>query len=131
MFKDQKLKKKSQMLRSENKLLVEKAALIWKTKNFNSLYEIYDENCIHHQQSSHHDIKFIGIEKWRQCMEEFLVKYPDYEEKIVDQVAEDDKVVSVLECQGGNITWSGITIDLIRNHKIVETWVWFKRLSPI
>lgn len=111
----------------ENKLLVQKSASIWDTKNFDMLDEIYDKNCIHHQQSKHQDITIHGIEKWRQCMEEFLIEYPDYKEKIVSQIAEDDKVVSVLECYGATISWSGVTIDLIRNNKIVETWVWFKR----
>jgi predicted SnoaL-like aldol condensation-catalyzing enzyme len=68
-----------------------------------------------------------GVKKWSECMEEFLAKYSDYEEKIVDQIAEGEKVVSVLECSGSGIVWSGVTIDLIKNNKIVETWVWFKR----
>jgi predicted ester cyclase len=113
----------------ENKLLVQKSASIWVTKDFDLLHEIYDENCIHHQQSKHHNITFRGIDKWRKNIEEFLIKYPDYKEKITNQIAEDDKVVSILECQGSNIIWSGITVDLIRERKIIETWVWFKRIE--
>lgn len=110
-----------------NKLLVQKSASIWSTRNFDLLYEIYDQNCVHHQQSEHRNITFQGIEKWRQQIEDFLIKYPDYNEKIINQIAEDNKVVSMLECSGGTIAWSGVTIDLIQNKKIFETWVWFKR----
>ena len=115
----------------KNKLLVQKAASIWHTKNFDLLYEVYDANCIHHQQSNHHDTTLKGVEKWRQCMVDFLVQYPDYEEKIVDQIAENDKVVSILECRGLNIAWNGVPVDLIQNNKIVETWVWFKRVPQL
>jgi predicted SnoaL-like aldol condensation-catalyzing enzyme len=111
----------------ENKLLAQKAASLWMTKEFDKLNEIYDENCTHHQQSHHHNITFTGIKPWRKYMEAFLIKYPDYQETIVSQIAEDDKVVSIIECSTSTIAWSGVTIDLIRNGKIMETWVWFKR----
>lgn len=81
----------------ENKLLVQKAASIWNTKDFDMLYEMYSKDCIHHQQSKHNNVTFQGIEKWQECMKDFLTKYPDYREKIVTQITEDDKVVSVLE----------------------------------
>jgi len=128
-MKKQFLKAEEYMSLLENKLLVQKAVSIWSTKNFDLLYEIYDENSIHHQQSKHHNITFQGVEKWRQYIKGFLIEYPDYEEKIVSQIAEDDKVVTILECYGANIIWTGVTIDLIQNGKIVETWVWFKRNS--
>ncbi len=111
----------------ENKLLVQKAALIWATKDFNNLAEVYDKNCIQHQQSNHHNITLIGIDEWRKCMENFLVKYPDYQETIISQIAEDNKVVSVIDCFASNIAWSGVIIDCIENEKIKETWAWFKR----
>lgn len=112
----------------ENKLLAQKAASIWATKDLSRLYDVYDTHCIHHQQSEHHDITIEGIEKWRECMKEFLQKYPDYQETIVHQIAESDLVVTTLDCSVSSITWSGVTIDRIKNGKIVETWVWFKRI---
>lgn len=113
---------------TDNKLLAQKAASIWASKDLKALDEVYDAHCIHHQQSAHHDITIVGIEKWRECMKEFLEKYPDYQETIVHQIAENDLVVTTLDCSVSAITWSGVTIDRIKNGKIAETWVWFKRI---
>ncbi|MFV0339823.1 MAG: ester cyclase [Parachlamydiaceae bacterium] len=112
----------------DNKSIARKAASIWVSKDLALLNEVYDENCIHHQQSEHHDLKIVGLEEWRKCMEEFLHKYPDYKETIIHQIAENDFVVSTLDCSVSSITWSGVTIDRIKNGKIAETWVWFKRI---
>jgi predicted ester cyclase len=112
----------------DNKSIARKAASIWASKDLALLNEVYDKNCIHHQQSEHHDLTLVGLTEWRKCMEEFLQKYPDYKETIVHQIAENDFVVSTLNCSVSAITWSGVTIDRIHNGKIVETWVWFKRI---
>lgn len=117
------------MTPSEMKLLAQQAASIWDVRDFNKLYEVYDANCVHHQQSEHYNCTIQGIDQWRNCMKEFLQKYPEYQEKIVHQVAEGDRVVSILECSVSKITWSGVTIDRISGGKIAETWVWFKRIK--
>ena len=110
-----------------NKKLAQKATLIWSTKDFKRLNEIYAENCIQHQQHNHKTITITGIVAWQAYIEEFLLSYPDYVERIVDQIAEDEKVVTILSCYTSAISWSGITIDRIEQGKIQETWVWFKR----
>ena len=112
----------------ENKILAQKAAALWATKDFDKLKEIYASDCIQHQQHHHTDFTISGIEALRKCMEEFLLSYPDYQERIQEQIAEGDKVVSILDCRSLTICWSGVIIDRIEQNKIKETWVWFKRI---
>lgn len=106
---------------------VQKASQIWVTKDLGPLSKIYVDHCIQHQQRHHENITFTGIENWRKYIEQFLAEYPDYQEKIIFQLAEGNKVVSMLDCHASTIYWSGIMIDRIEHGKIHETWTWFKR----
>lgn len=116
------------MSQHDNKILIQAAIQIWDTKDFSKLHEIYDENCIHHQQRHHENVTFTGIQAWQKFIKQFLHQHPNYQEKIIFQLAEDNKVVSLLDCQTANISWSGVVIDRIELGKIQETWAWFKRI---
>ena len=111
-----------------NKNLAQKAALIWSTKDLKTLDDFYATDCILHQQHQGKDTTFQGIEAWRRYVEEFHCTYPDYQEKVVEQIAEGDKVVSVIECSALDVRWSGIVLDRIEGGKIKETWAWCKRV---
>jgi predicted SnoaL-like aldol condensation-catalyzing enzyme len=111
----------------DNKHLAQKAASIWTSKAFDELVEIFDANCIHHQQSQQHNVTFSGLQNWRTYIEAFLKKYPDYQETLISQIAESDKVVNLVEGGTSIISWTGVTINRIQNGKVQETWAWFKR----
>lgn len=116
------------MSREENKILSQKASLIWNTKAFEKLSELYASDCIYHQQEKHANYTFTGIEAFRKWMEEFFNKYPDYQERIVEQMVDGNKVINVIEGYTSKANWSGVFIDRIEQDKIQETWVWFKHL---
>jgi hypothetical protein len=111
----------------ENKKLAREAALIWSTRDFLKLHELYAKGCMHYQQHEQKTVVLSGIDAWRKFMEDFLHIHPDYQEEIIDQIAEQDKVVSVLDCRTSILHWSGIVIDRIEQGKIKETKAWFKR----
>ncbi len=102
---------------------------MWSTKDFKLLDDLYATDCILHQQREGKTITFQGLQAWRQYIEEFYHAYPEYQEKVIEQIAEGDKVVSLIKCSALDVHWDGVVIDLIERGKIKETWAWFKRSS--
>lgn len=113
----------------EYKSLSRRAAQIWTSRRFSELAKFYSPQCVHHQQKEQKTFLVVGIEAWRTCIETFLRSHPGYSETVTMQIAEEDKVVNVLDCQSTNQHWSGIVIDRFEGDKICETRAWFRRVQ--
>lgn len=112
---------------NNNKKIVQNSTKVWITKDFDGVKQFYTNDCKFHQQLNHENYDIAGITNWIKYIKEFQLKYPDYHETISFQLADGNKVVSVIDCYTSKVTWSGVVIDQLQQGKINESWAWFKR----
>ena len=120
----------------QNKALSQRAIELWSSGNAAAVDEIFAPNYVNYQHH-HPDSPNVvhGTEAWKKFVIEFHQAFPDFHDTIEDQIAEGDKVVTRFTSTGiqqGEImgikptgkqaSWTGITIDCIKDGKIVETW---------
>ena len=85
-----------------------------------------------------------GLTGFKEMIAPYLEAMPDFQEKVLDQVAEGDRVASRIVGSGTHrgpllgtaptgrrITWSAITICRFRGGKIAEEWVEFDSSSVL
>ena len=119
-----------------NKSIAKKSIDLWSTGNLKGVDEIYSANCQRHLNHQHGNKTVTGTESLKKFIKEFRDAFPDFHDKVDDQLAEGDKVTTRFTSQGTHqgkfmgidptnkkAKWSGIVIDRIENGKIVETWV--------
>lgn len=126
------------MTLEENKALLRRCFdQVWSEGNLDVVEEIYAPDFISHQHGhprGPHDVR--GIEGIKAFVREFHSAFPDFHDRIEDQVAEGDKVVTryisagtqrgpLMGVQATNrrVSWSGTTIDRVVDGKIAENWV--------
>ena len=122
---------------SQNKDLARQAIKLWTQGSKENLEEIFATDYVNHQQHPPDSSEAIrGLEAWKQFVSTFHQAFPDFEDRIVTQIAEGDLVATQfvssgthraqimgVPATGRRASWTGMVIDRIANGKIVESWV--------
>ncbi len=125
------------MSASENKELARRAIDLWAHGSKENPEQIFASDYVNHQQHRPDSTEAIrGLDAWKQFISVFHQAFPDFDDRIVMQIAEGDMVATQFVSSGsqkGEImgvpatgrkaSWTGIVIDRIANGKIAETWV--------
>lgn len=120
----------------QNKALARRAIELWSSGDATSVDQIYAPDYVNYQHSHPSSSQVVrGIEAWKKFIIEFHQAFPDFHDTIEDQIAEEDKVVTRFTSQGTQkgeimgisptgkqVSWTGISIDRIKDGKIVESW---------
>ena len=120
---------------SENKRLIMQLHHIWNTKDISFISEVYSLKVVVHWLKSNKKVISIGHTGVLQAIQDTLQAFPDWHEKIVDLVAEGDRVVTRYISSG---THKGIYQDIaptnrkfivdeisifrVENNKVAEQW---------
>ena len=128
--------------RSENKKLIMKLHHIWNTKDISFISGVYSDKVVVHWLKSNKKATSIGHTGVLQAIQETLQAFPDWHEKVVDLVAEGDRVVTRYISSG---THKGIYQDItptnrkfivdeisifrVENKKVAEQWCLVDDLS--
>lgn len=121
----------------QNKDLARRAIKLWTQDSKDNLEEIFATDYINHQQHLPDSAQAIrGLDAWKQFISTFHQAFPDFEDRIVTQIAEGDLVATQfvstgtqkgqmmgIPATGRSASWTGMVIDRIANGKIVESWV--------
>jgi predicted ester cyclase len=96
---------------------------------------VYSNNVVVHWSKSSENANSLGHVGIRQAITDTLLAFPDWQEKILDIIAEDDKVVTRYVSTGTHMgTYQGIaptgnkikvdeiSIFCIKNGKVMEQW---------
>ena len=121
---------------SENKDLARRAIGLWTQGSKESLEQIFGSDYVNHQH--HHPDRaeaIRGLDAWRQFITTFHEAFPDFEDRIVAQIAKGDMVATQfvstgtqkgemmgIPATGRRASWTGIVIDRVANGKIAESW---------
>ena len=127
---------------SENKRLIMKLHHIWNTKDISLISEVYSHKVVVHWLKSNKKVISIGHAGVLQAIQDTLQAFPDWHEKIVDLVAEGDRVVTRYISSG---THKGIYRDIaptnrkfivdeisifrVENNEVAEQWCLVDDLS--
>ena len=119
----------------DNKKLIIKLHDIWNSNNISAVPEVYSNNVVVHWSKSSENANSLGHVGIRQAITDTLLAFPDWQEKILDIIAEDDKVVTRYVSTGTHMgTYQGIaptgnkikvdeiSIFCIENGKVMEQW---------
>jgi len=119
----------------DNKKLIIKLHDIWNSNNISAVPEVYSNNVVVHWSKSSENANSSGHVGIRQAITDTLLAFPDWQEKILDIIAEDDKVVTRYVSTGTHMgTYQGIaptgnkikvdeiSIFCIKNGKVMEQW---------
>ena len=119
----------------DNKKLIIKLHDIWNSNNISAVPEVYSNNVVVHWSKSSENANSLGHVGIRQAITDTLLAFPDWQEKILDIIAEDDKVVTRYVSTGTHMgTYQGIaptgnkikvdeiSIFCIKNGKVMEQW---------
>ena len=119
----------------DNKKLIIKLHDIWNSNNISAVPEVYSNNVVVHWSKSNENANSLGHVGIRQAITDTLLAFPDWQEKILDIIAEDDKVVTRYISTGTHMgTYQGIaptgnkikvdeiSIFCIKNGKVMEQW---------
>ena len=79
---------------SENKRLIMKLHHIWNTKDISLISGVYSDKVVIHWLKSNKKVTSIGHTGVLQAIQDTLQAFPDWHEKVVDLVAEGDRVVT-------------------------------------
>ena len=126
------------MTLDENKAVARRALEeVWGQGDLSAADEVFASEFVSHQHShpeGPHDIS--DLDELKAFVREFREAFPDFEDTIEAQIAEDDTVVTRFTSSGTHegtlmgieptnkrVSWMGITIDRIEGGKIVENWV--------
>ncbi len=122
---------------SENKELARRAIGLWTHGSKENPEQIFASDYVNHQHHHPDSAEAIrGLDAWKQFISTFHRAFPDYEDRIVIQIAEGDLVATQfvssgtqagemmgVPATGRRATWTGIVIDRVANDKIAESWV--------
>lgn len=116
---------------------------VWSAAGTASLEEVYSAQFVSHQQGDP-DATVRGIEALKSFIAEFHLAFPDFNNQVEQQIAEDDRVVTAFTSSGTHrgalmgvastgkrIEWSGIEIVRVEGGKIAENWVIWDRLGVL
>jgi steroid delta-isomerase-like uncharacterized protein len=122
---------------SQNKDLARRAVNLWSQGSKENPDQIFASDYVNHQH--HHPDRaqaIRGLDAWKQFVSTFHRAFPDFEDRIVTQIAEGDLVATQfvssgtqkgeimdIPATGRRASWTGIVIDRIENGKIAESWV--------
>jgi predicted ester cyclase len=119
----------------DNKKLIIKLHDIWNSNNISAVPEVYSNNVVVHWSKSSENANSLGHVGIRQAITDTLLAFPDWQEKFLDIIAEDDKVVTRYVSTGTHMgTYQGIaptgnkikvdeiSIFCIKNGKVMEQW---------
>jgi steroid delta-isomerase-like uncharacterized protein len=121
---------------SQNKDLARRAIKLWMQGSKENLEEIFATDYVNHQQHLPDSSEAIrGLDAWKEFISTFHQAFPDFEDRIVTQIAEGDLVATQfvssgtqkgqimgIPATGRRASWTGIVIDCIANGKIAESW---------
>lgn len=106
---------------------------VWNTGDFNSIKDLVADDFVIHLSGSGEDIR--GPENIKRFYSEIYKAFPDIHFKIIDQIAEDNKVVTRwsatgthkgdfkgIPATGNKINFTATDIDEILDGKFVECW---------
>lgn len=130
------------MSAEDNKALVRRIFQeFWDQKNLAIADELVETNHTNHTPGDRPGLPS-GLEGFKQLAIAYLTAFPDLQVTIVEQVAEENTVVTHWTAQGTNTgslfgtpatnkiaTVVGITINRIAGGKIVESWTQFDHLG--
>src|SRR5689334_22030325 len=116
---------------SQNKDLARRAIKLWTQGSKENLEQIFASDYVNHQQHLPDSVHAIsGLDAWKQFIATFHQAFPDFEDRIVTQIAEGDLVATQFVSTGtqeGQImgilatgrraSWTGMAIDHIANGK--------------
>ncbi len=122
---------------SENKELSRRAIDLWTQGSKDSPEDIFASDYVNHQHHHPDSAEAIrGLDAWKQFIGTFHQAFPDFEDRIVTQIAEGDMVATQfvssgtqkgemmgIPATGRRASWTGIVIDRVANRKIAESWV--------
>jgi len=122
---------------SQNKDLARRAIELWTQGSKENLEQIFANDYINHQQHHAGSADAIrGLDAWKQFVSSFHQAFPDFEDRILTQIAEGDLVathfvssgtqqgeIMGIPATGRRASWTGMVIDRIANGKIAESWV--------
>jgi steroid delta-isomerase-like uncharacterized protein len=122
---------------SQNKDLARRAIQLWTHGGKENLEQIFASDYVNHQQHPPDTAKAIrGLDAWKQFTSTFHEAFPDFEDRILTQIAEGNLVATQfvstgtqkgqimgIPATGRRASWTGMVIDRIANGKIAESWV--------
>ena len=127
---------------SGNKRLIMKLHHLWNTKDISLISGVYSDKVVIHWLKSNKKVTSIGHTGVLQAIQDTLQAFPDWHEKIVDIVAEGDRVVTRYISSG---THKGIYQDIaptnrkfivdeisifrVENNEVAEQWCLVDDLS--
>ena len=118
----------------QNKEMVRKIVEeAWNTGDFNSIEGLLADDFVVHSSGPGEEIR--GVENVKQFYSELYKAFPDIQFKIIDQVAEDNKVVTHwsatgthkgdykgIPATGNKISFTAMDFDRLSDGKFVECW---------
>jgi steroid delta-isomerase-like uncharacterized protein len=122
---------------SQNKDLARRAIDLWRHDSKESPEQILAADYVNHQHHHPDSTEAIrGLAAWKRFIATFHQAFPDFEDRIVSQIAEGDLVATQfvssgtqkseimgIPATGCRANWTGIVIDRVANGKIAESWV--------
>jgi steroid delta-isomerase-like uncharacterized protein len=122
---------------SQNKDLVRRAIELWTQGSKETPEQIFATDYVNHQQHHPGSTEAIrGLNAWKQFIATFHQAFPDFEDRIITQIAEGNLVATHfvssgtqkgeiigIPATGRRARWTGMVIDRIANGKIAESWV--------
>lgn len=134
-------KEKRSSVTEQNKELLRKAVEeIWNKGNFEKMNELVSEDFVIHFPRPGEDIR--GPQNVEEFYKKLRSAFPDIQFKIIDLVAEDDKVVTHwsatgthkgefrgIPATGNKVNFTAMDIDKISDGKFTECWTNMDELS--
>jgi steroid delta-isomerase-like uncharacterized protein len=115
---------------------------IWNGGNFDKIEELVTDDFVIHASRPGNELK--GAKQVKEFYTKLHEAFPDIKFTIMDQIAEDDKVVTHFKVDathkgefngipatGKKVSFTGIDIDRISNGKFVECWTKMDELGLI
>lgn len=121
-----------------NKALSRRMLRLWAGSSTDDPRDFIAEDYVNRQEPyvANGSSNNLGLERWLDIVKGHRKAFPDCEVEILLQIAEGDKVATRWRFHGTNLgeylgrpptgrraAWTGIEIDVIRNDKIMESWV--------
>lgn len=121
---------------ARNKQIIQKfIQTVWNGQNLTVLKDFWTEDCINHAMPSQNNLGLDALQSYHEKLFVDFSAFSDIQIKIVQQIAECDRVVTHIKSQGKhsgmffgipptgkNISMSAIRIDRLRDDKIAEHW---------
>jgi steroid delta-isomerase-like uncharacterized protein len=110
--------------------------VVWSDRNLSALKEFWAEDCVNHAMPGTDNRGLNALRAYHDSFfDDFFAAFPDIQIKIMQQVAEGDRIATYITSQGTHsgafygilptgksISTSAIRIDRIQDGKITEHW---------